>query len=148
MRTTTTKPTAPAWYIVDATGKTLGRLAADLAHVLHGKHKADWSPHQVQSDHVIVINAQDIVLQGRKAEQKEYKRHSGHFGHLKCTPFSRLFAKDPSQVLIRSVKGMLPRNRLREQLLRHLHVFAGKEHPHEAQQPADFTTLFPPRTHG
>lgn len=147
MRTTTTKPEAPAWYLVDAKGKTLGRLAADIAHVLRGKHKVIWSPHQVHSDHVIVINATGIVLQGNKSDQKIYRRHSGYFGSLKTTPFSRLFAKDPTQVLTRAVKGMVPRNRLRKEALKHLHVFADESHKHEAQKPQDFASLFP-KTNG
>ena len=141
MRTSTPKASAPKWLLVDAKDQTLGRLATQIAHVLNGKHKEIWSPHQVHSDHVIVINADKVVLQGNKASQKEYVRHSGYFGHLKRTPFSKLFAKDPSKVLSRAVSGMLPRNKLRPLMMKHLHVCTGEEHQHEAQKPQPLDSI-------
>jgi large subunit ribosomal protein L13 len=134
MKTSTIKPAAAKWYFVDAHGKTLGHLATQIAYVLSGKHKVIRSPHQLHSDHVIVTNAQKIVLQGKKAEQKEYIRHSGYFGNLKRIPFERAFAKDPSFVLLHAVRGMLPRNKLRQNMLKHLHIFADAEHTHAAQK--------------
>ncbi len=135
MKTTTTKPQAPNWYVVDAAGERLGRLATRIAHVLNGKHKVTFSPHQVMSDHVIVLNAEKIILMGNKADEKEYVRHSGHLGHLKRIPFSRMFKKSPEKVLERSIRGMIPRNKLRDIKMKHLHVFKGTEHTHEAQKP-------------
>jgi len=140
MRTSTPKASAPNWLIVDAKGQTLGRLAAELAHVLRGKHKVDWSPHQIHSDHIIVINAGQIVLQGNKASQKEYIRHSGYFGSLKRTSYASLFSKSPSKVLSRAVSGMLPRNKLRPIMMKHIHIYATEEHPHEAQKPMSFAS--------
>lgn len=145
MLTTTPKPSEPKWYLVDAEGQTLGRLAAEIAHLLRGKHKVTWSPNQVHSDHVIILNTKGVVLQGNKSEQKEYIRHSGYFGHLKRTPFRFLFQKNPNHVVARAIKGMLPRNKLRVIMMKHLHLFEGSEHHHEAQKPqllheAPFTT--------
>jgi len=139
MRTTTIKPQAPAWYVIDAKEQPIGRVAARVAHLLRGKHKVSFSPHQVMSDHVIILNAEGAILKGRKAEQKVYFRHSGYPGSLKRIPFTRLFEKDPSAVLLRAVRGMLPRNRLRKEMLRHLHVYNTSEHPHEAQKPCPFS---------
>jgi large subunit ribosomal protein L13 len=141
MRTSTPKASAPGWLIVDAKDQTLGRLSTRLAHVLRGKHKVDWSPHQIHSDHIIVINADKVVLHGNKAEQKEYITHSGYFGSLKRTPFSRLFAKNPSKVISHAVSGMLPRNKLRPLMMKHIHIYAGEDHPHEAQQPQPFDSI-------
>ena len=135
MKTTTSKPQAPDWYVVDAAGERLGRLAARIAHVLNGKHKITFSPHQVMSDHVIVLNAEKITLTGNKIGTKEYFSHSGYLGHVKKIPFARMFKKKPEKVLERSIRGMLPRNKLREIKMKHLHVFKGAEHSHEAQKP-------------
>ena len=136
MRTTShTQAIVPSWFLVDAKGETLGRLATRVAHVLRGKHRVTWTPNQLAGDHVIVLNAEGVVLEGQKGEQKVYYRHSGHFGHLRVTPVSRLLAKNPSEVIIRAVRGMLPRNRLRAKMLRSLHVYNATTHPHEAQQP-------------
>lgn len=148
MRTTHPKPQAAKWYLVDAKGKTLGRLSTKIATVLHGKHKPSWSPHQLSSDHVVVLNAKEIVLSGNKAEKKSYFSHSGYFGHGKRTPFTRVFAKDPAKVVLHAVKKMLPRNKLREGMMKHLHIFEGAEHEHDAQQPEDFSILFPERKDG
>lgn len=135
MKTTTLKPQAPNWYVVDAAGERLGRLATRIAHVLNGKHKVTFSPHQVMSDHVIVLSADKVTLTGNKVDEKEYFRHSGYLGHVKKIPFARIFKKNPEKILERSVRGMLPRNKLREIKMKHLHVFKGAEHTHEAQKP-------------
>ena len=123
------------WYIVDAEGKTLGRLAAEVAKVLRGKHKPTYTPHQDTGDFVIVINAAKVVVTGKKLEQKKYFRHSGYPGggrfiHLNC-----LLERRPEQVIEMAVRGMLPKNSLGENMYRKLKVYAGAEHPHAAQQP-------------
>ena len=130
------------WYIVDAKGRTLGRLATQISHVLRGKHVVTFAPHLLGSDHVIVLNAAGIVLTGKKLEQKVYRRHTGYFGNMREIPVSRVLAKRPQEVIQRAVKGMLPRNRLRERMMLHLHVFAESTHPHEAQKPKNLDTLF------
>lgn len=142
MKTSTVKPAAAQWYLVDAKNQTLGRLATRIATVLNGKHKVAWSPHQVHSDHIIVINAQSIVLTGKKSQQKEYVRHSGFLGHMKRTPFARLLEKSPATIIEHAVRGMLPRNRLRPEMMKHLHVFRGATHPHEAQTPQPLDEAF------
>lgn len=143
MRTSYPAPAKPSWYLVDAEGKTLGRLAARIAHVLRGKHRKDFSPHLLQSDHVVVVNAEKIVLRGRKSEQKKYFRHTGTLGRLRRIPVSRMLAEHPEEVLLRAVKGMLPRNNRRPEMLEYLHLFAGPEHPHAAQRPQPLENLFP-----
>lgn len=146
MRTTTVHAPAPSWFVTDAAGKTLGRLAAQIAHVLRGKHKPAFAPHALHGDHVIVMNAAAIVLQGRKREEKSYVRHTGYLGHMKRIPVSRLLSSDPAQVLTRAVRGMLPRNRLRPRMLRRLHVYLDSTHTHLAQQPQPLDSLFTPRS--
>ena len=142
MKTSTIKPSAANWYIVDAKDQVLGRLSTSIAHVLHGKHKIAWSPHQVMSDHVIVINAGGVILTGKKSDQKEYISHSGYLGHMKRIPFNRLFKKDPTRVIEHAVKGMLPRNRLRPLMIKHLHIFKDDSHPHAPQKPQSFDSIF------
>ncbi len=123
------------WYIVDAQGKTLGRLASQLAAILRGKHKPTFTPHMDMGDNVVVVNAEKVLLTGRKAEQKVYYRHSGYPGGLKTTSFSDMIEKKPTQVITLAVKGMLPHNRLGRKILSHLKVYSGTEHPHEGQNP-------------
>ena len=123
------------WYIVDANGKTLGRLASQLAAILRGKHKPTFTPYMDMGDNVIVVNAEKVQLTGRKAEQKEYYRHSGYPGGLKVTSFSDMIEKKPERVITLAVKGMLPHNRLGRKILTHLRVYSGVEHPHESQHP-------------
>jgi large subunit ribosomal protein L13 len=123
------------WYLVDADGQTLGRLAAQIARILRGKHKPIFAPHVDTGDHVIVVNAAKIQLTGKKREQKMAYRHSGYPGGLKATPYGVLLAQRPSRVVERAVKGMLPHNRLGAQQLRKLKIYAGADHPHQAQQP-------------
>lgn len=142
MRTSVPKPAEPAWYVVDADGNTLGRLAARIASVLRGKNKPAFSPHAIHGDHVIVINASHITLRGRKSEEKFYVRHTGYLGHMKRLPIAGVLTSAPAQVIIRAVRGMLPRNRLRSKMLQNLHVFGQSAHPHEAQKPQPLDSLF------
>jgi large subunit ribosomal protein L13 len=135
MKTTVLKPQAPSWVIVDANGQSLGRIAADIAHVLRGKHNPSFSPHQVYGDHVIVINAEKLAIPQKKLMQKLYMRHSGYIGHLRSRTLKQMMEKSPEEVVKIAVKGMLPSNRLRPIMLKNLHIFVGDEHPHTAQQP-------------
>ena len=123
------------WYIVDAQGKILGRLASQVAAILRGKHKPTFTPYMDMGDNVIVVNAEKVRLTGRKAEQKEYYRHSGYPGGLKTTSFSDMIEKKPTRVITMAVKGMLPHNRLGRKILGHLKVYSGTEHPHASQNP-------------
>ena len=121
------------WHVVDATGQTLGRLATEVASLLRGKHKPTYSPHLDMGDCVVVVNAEKIRLTGRKRQQKLYYRHSMYPGGLKVESLEKLLARHPTRVIERAVKGMLPHNRLGRALNRHLKVYAGPDHPHEAQ---------------
>ncbi len=123
------------WFIVDAKGKTLGRLASQVAHVLKGKHKPTYGTHYDMGDFVIVINAEQVRLTGNKMNQKTYFRHSGYPGGEKITPVRLMLQRHPERVVTYAVKGMLPKNSLGRQMLRKLKVYAGGEHPHVAQQP-------------
>ena len=123
------------WYVVDAEGKTLGRLAAEVAKVLRGKHKPTFTPHVDTGDHVIVVNAEKIRVTGKKLEQKEYFRHSGVPGGSRFTKWSMMLEKQPERVVEMAVRGMLPKNKLGAQQYRKLNVYAGAEHPHAAQKP-------------
>lgn len=123
------------WFIVDAEGKTLGRLASQIAHVLRGKHKPTYSPHMDMGDHIVVINASKVHLTGRKAEQKVYHRHTGYPGGLKTTPYERVLEKHPDRIIRKAVWGMLPNNALGRKMFKKLRVYGGAEHGHAAQQP-------------
>lgn len=123
------------WYVVDAEGKTLGRLATEVAKVLRGKHKPIFTPHMDTGDFVIVVNAERIVLTGNKLRDKLYFRHSNYPGGLKVVNYERLLETFPERAIERAVKGMLPHNRLGRQLYRKLKVYRGPEHPHKAQRP-------------
>lgn len=125
------------WYVVDAKGKTLGRLATKIASVLKGKHKVIYTPHMDVGDHVIVINAKDVVLTGNKREKKVYYRHTGYPGGLKKVTAAEMLEKNPERVVKAAVWGMLPHNRLGRKMFRKLKVYAGPEHPHQAQQPKE-----------
>ncbi len=128
------------WYVVDAEGMVLGRLASEVAKILRGKHKPMFTPHMDTGDHVIVINASKVRVTGRKAEQKQYFRHTGYMGHERFTPFATMIAKHPERVIEKAVFGMLPKTTLaRTQIRRKLRVFPGTEHPHAAQQPQTLT---------
>lgn len=123
------------WYVVDARDQVLGRLATQIATVLRGKHKPTYSTHMDVGDYVVVVNAERVRLTGRKADQKEYFRHSGFMGGEKLIPFRRMLERRPEWVIERAVKGMLPKNTLGRQMAGKLRVYAGPEHPHAAQNP-------------
>lgn len=123
------------WYVVDAEGLTLGRMATQVASVLRGKNKPCFTPHIDTGDYVIIINAEKIVLTGKKVEQKMYHRHSGYPGGFKSTQYKELLAKKPEFVVEKAIKGMLPKKTLGRQMYRKLKVYAGNEHPHAAQKP-------------
>ena len=125
------------WYVVDAEGKTLGRLAAEVAKVLRGKNKPTFTPHVDTGDHVIVVNAAKVKLTGKKLIQKTYFRHSGYPGGSSFTQAGHMLEKRPERVVEMAVRGMLPKNKLGEQMYRKLNVYAGAEHPHQAQQPEE-----------
>ena len=123
------------WYVVDAEGKTLGRIATEIAHRLRGKHKAEYTPHVDTGDYIIVINAEKVTVTGNKAKDKVYYAHSGFPGGLKSTTFDKLQAAKPEMIIEKAVKGMLPRGPLGRAMFRKLKVYAGTEHNHAAQQP-------------
>jgi len=123
------------WWVVDARGRNLGRLASRVACVLRGKHKPTYSPHLDAGDFVIVTNAAEVVVTGRKLDQKTYYRHSGYPGALKTVTLRQQLERHPIRVLRAAVRGMLPKNALGRQMLRKLKLYAGPEHPHQAQQP-------------
>jgi large subunit ribosomal protein L13 len=124
------------WLVVDATGKTLGRLATEIAMVLRGKRKPEYTPHCDVGDFVVVVNAEKVSVTGNKRQEKRYYRHSGYPGGLRSRTFEEMMARRPEEVLRLAVKGMLPRTRLGRQQLRKLKIYAGPDHPHQAQQPA------------
>ena len=123
------------WFVVDAEGKVLGRLASEIVNVLKGKHKPTYSPHMDMGDHVVVVNAEKVRLTGRKAEQKVYYRHTGYPGAIRSTSIERMLADHPERVLQKAVRGMLPHNILGRKMFRKLRVYAGPDHRHSAQQP-------------
>ncbi len=137
MKTYVAKPSTieKKWYVVDATGHTLGRLATVVADCLRGKRKATYTPHIDTGDFVVVVNADKIVVTGKKPEQKMYYRHSGYPGGLKAESYAHLQARRPEEIIRRAVRGMLPHTKLGRAQLTKLKVYAGAEHPHEAQQP-------------
>ena len=123
------------WYVVDAEGKTLGRLASEIAKVLRGKNKPTYTPHMDCGDNVIVINAEKITVTGKKMDQKVYYHHSGWIGGMKTATLKEKLAKKPEDVMYLAVKGMLPKGPLGRSMIKKLHIYAGAEHPHAAQQP-------------
>jgi len=123
------------WYVIDAEGKVLGRLASEVAKILRGKHKPTYTPHVDTGDHVIVVNADKIVLTGDKMYTKERITHSGYPGGLKRITYDKLLAQKPTEAVYVAVKGMLPHNRLGRKMLKKLRVYSGSEHPHQAQKP-------------
>ncbi len=125
------------WFVVDAEGQTLGRLAAEVAKVLRGKHKPTFTPHVDTGDYVIVVNAAKVKLTGKKLIQKTYFRHSGYPGGAKFTQAGHMLETRPERVVEMAVRGMLPKNKLGEQMYRKLNVYAGAEHPHQAQKPEE-----------
>jgi large subunit ribosomal protein L13 len=125
------------WYIVDAEGLTLGRMATEIARRLRGKHKAEFTPHVDTGDYIVVINAEKVHVTGRKAKDKQYYRHSGYPGGLKSMSFEKLIAHKGESPIELAVKGMVPRNPLGRAMLKKLKVYVGTEHPHAAQQPKE-----------
>ncbi|CAE6336734.1 50S ribosomal protein L13 [Paenibacillus sp. GCM10023250] len=123
------------WYVIDAAGKTLGRLASEAASIIRGKHKPQFTPHVDTGDFVVIINAEKIHLTGKKLQNKMYYRHSLYAGGLKVTPAQDMIKNKPEQVLEQAIHGMLPKNRLGEKMKLKLKVYAGAEHPHQAQNP-------------
>ena len=121
------------WRVLDASGRPLGRIASEAAHLLLGKHKPTYEPHLPMGDYVVVVNASEIVLTGNKAQQKVYYRHSGYPGNLRERSYEEQMERDPRKVVERAIRGMLPHTRLGRELFRHLHVYAGPDHPHDAQ---------------
>ncbi len=123
------------WYVVDAAGKTLGRLSSEIALRLRGKHKPEYTPHADTGDYIIVVNAEKIHVSGNKAKDKLYHHHTGYIGNLKTISFEKLIQKAPERVLEGAIKGMLPKNPLGRAMFRKLKIYAGAGHQHEAQQP-------------
>jgi large subunit ribosomal protein L13 len=136
------------WYVVDAQGQTLGRMASEVAALLRGKHKPIFAPHMDTGDHVIVVNAGGIVLTGGKENKKVAYRHSGYPGGIKATSYATLMSERPVFVVEKAVKGMLPKNSLGRAMFKKLHVMEGAEHPHRAQQPVAYTMGRPPAWEG
>ena len=137
MKTFSAKPAEVRrdWYVVDATGKTLGRLSTEIARRLRGKHKPEYTPHVDTGDYIVVVNAEKIRVTGNKLKDKTYYRHTGFIGNLKSITLDKLLEEAPERVLQHAVKGMLPRGPLGRKMLSKLRVFAGPEHNHAAQQP-------------
>jgi len=125
------------WYVVDAQGKTLGRLATQIANVLRGKTKRTYTPHVDVGDFVVVVNAEKVHVTGKKLEDKRYWRHSGYPGGVRSRTLAEMLERRPEEVLRKAVKGMLPRNRLARKQIVKLKIYAGPEHPHEAQKPKE-----------
>ncbi|CCQ93517.1 ribosomal protein L13 [[Clostridium] ultunense Esp] len=123
------------WYLIDAEGKVLGRLASEVASILRGKNKPIYTPHVDTGDFVIIINADKVKLTGKKLDQKQYRYHTGYPGGLKSVPYRRMMSKNPEKAIQLAVKGMLPKNSLGRQMFRKLKVYSGPEHNHEAQKP-------------
>ena len=126
------------WYVVDAEGKHLGRLATEIVRVLRGKNKPQYTPHVDVGDFVVVVNADRVAVTGRKAEQRVYRRHSGYPGGMKETSYEQMLARKPTEVLRKAVYGMMPKTRLARKQFKKLKIYAGPEHPHSAQDPQTF----------
>jgi large subunit ribosomal protein L13 len=129
------------WYLVNAEGKTLGRLAARVAGILRGKHRPTFTPHVDMGDHIVIVNAEKIHLTGNKMDTKLYRRHSGFPGGLKTSTAQHVFRKDPTELLTKAIEGMLPKNPLGNHMAKKLRVYVGSVHPHQAQQPEPITLL-------
>lgn len=137
MKTLSAKPESVKrdWYVVDAAGKTLGRLSSEVASRLRGKHKPEYTPHVDTGDYIVIVNAEKIAVTGKKTSDKMYHRHSGYIGGLKSISFDKLIVKAPEQIIEIAVKGMLPKGPLGREMFKKLKVYAGEVHPHTAQQP-------------
>ena len=140
MRTYTPKPTdvERQWYVIDATDVVLGRLASQVAQLLRGKHKPIYAPHLDTGDFVVIVNAEKVALTGNKLEQKRAYRHSGYPGGLRSVAYADLIAKHPERAVEKAIKGMLPKNSLGRKMFRKVKVYAGPDHPHQAQKPIPF----------
>jgi len=125
------------WYVIDATDKTLGRMATEIARRLRGKHKPEFTPHVDTGDYIVVVNAEKVKVTGNKTSDKMYYHHTGYPGGIKSISFEKLRDKAPERIIQRAVKGMMPRNRLGRAMLLKLKIYAGAEHPHSAQQPVE-----------
>jgi len=123
------------WYIIDASGKPLGRIAAEAAKLLRGKHKPTFTPNVDTGDHVIILNAKDVVLTGRKLDQKIYRHHTGYIGNMKETSARNMLQDNPEKAMMLAIKGMLPKNRLGRQMINKVRIYAGSEHENQAQKP-------------
>ena len=123
------------WYVVDAAGKTLGRLCTEIANRLRGKHKPEFTPHVDTGDYIVVVNAEKIMVTGKKTTDKLYQHHTGYPGGIKSISFDKLLVKSPEMIIEKAVKGMMPKNKLSRAMLSKLKVYAGNDHPHSAQQP-------------
>ncbi len=141
MKTISAKPAAVQrdWYVIDAEGKTLGRMATEIATRLRGKHKPEYTPHVDTGDYIVVINAEKVRVTGNKAKDKIYHSHTGYPGGLKSISFEKLIEKAPERTIQSAVKGMLPKGPLGRAMFKKLKVYAGSEHPHAAQQPQELT---------
>lgn len=139
MKTSSVPVSAPAWHVIDADGQTLGKVAVKAAMLVRGKHKVTFSPNQLCGDQVVVINASKIKLPPKKGMRKTYYRHTGFVGNMKIVSLDKMLETKPEFVIEVAVKGMLEDNRLRQQMLKRLHVFADGEHPYAAQKPAPVT---------
>lgn len=137
MKTLSAKPESVRrdWYVVDAAGKTLGRLSSEVASRLRGKHKPEYTPHVDTGDYIVVVNAEKIAVTGKKTTDKMYHKHTGYIGGLKTISFEKLVVKAPEQIIEIAVKGMLPKGPLGREMFKKLKVYAGENHPHAAQQP-------------
>ena len=123
------------WYIIDASGKPLGRVATEAAKLLKGKHKPTYTPNVDTGDHVIILNCKDVVLTGKKLDQKIYRHHTGYIGNMKETSARNMLEKNPTQVMMLAIKGMLPKNRLGRQMINKVRIYSGAEHENQAQKP-------------
>jgi large subunit ribosomal protein L13 len=135
------------WHLIDAEGIVLGRLASEAANLLRAKHKTNFTTHLDNGDHIVIVNADKVILSGRKMEQKVYRRHTGYPGGVRNRAYTQWFAEQPEEVVRKAVRGMLPRNGLGRHLLKRVRIYRGAEHPHAAQQPAPYkvTSSRPPR---
>ena len=124
-----------AWFVIDADGQVLGRLASEVAQLLRGKHKPIWAPHVDCGDNVVIVNAAKVEVTGSKREHKTYWRHSGYPGGIRSRSFGEMIERHPDRVIRQAVRGMLPKSRLGRRMLKKLHVYAGPDHPHQAQKP-------------
>jgi len=129
------------WYVIDAEGKILGRMATEIAHRLRGKHKAEYTPHVDTGDYIVVVNAEKVAVTGKKATDKMYYRHTGYPGGLKTRSFNEMIEKAPEDVIKLAVKGMLPRTPLGRAMMRKLKIYTGAQHPHSAQNPAELNLV-------